>query len=180
MEDPSKAVLAEKFEKHITVLDERLRKLKKLSMPPETSLPGLLRLPIEIRLQIYYYCIPRKCIIDVANPRFNTQWFSVDRILDFKAVLDDTDSENLLDDTDSEDVQDSEDVLVDMNLDDPQDEMCLNAVQKLHSLGEDFDGTQDETSLEFVQDLEDNILCGTILEYEECNVHLSSDYWNPT
>jgi hypothetical protein len=112
MEDLSRAMLAEMFKKRIAVLDEELGRLKKLNMPPETSVPGLLRLPIEIRLQIYYYCVPRKRIIDVANPRFNTQWYSVDRILDFKAVRDDTESENLLDQTDSEDVQDLEDNLL--------------------------------------------------------------------
>ncbi|KAF2464205.1 uncharacterized protein BDR25DRAFT_97177 [Lindgomyces ingoldianus] len=51
-----------------------------------------------------------------------------------------------------------------MNLDNPRDETCLNAVQKLDSLREDFDGTQDKTILESVRNLEGKIL----------------DYWNPT
>lgn len=128
-------------------------------MPPESSVPSLLRLPIEIRLQIYYYCIPRKRIVEVANPRFNTQWFSMDRTLGFKAVRNDTDSENLFGDTDSD------------------DEWGFNAVRNLNFL-DDADITQDETSLDDVQDLED-VSYDPIIEWEDCNLRLNSDYWNP-
>ncbi|OBT39738.1 hypothetical protein VE00_09850 [Pseudogymnoascus sp. WSF 3629] len=34
------------------------------------QMPGLLRLPLELRNQIYYYLIPTKRIIEVPNPRF--------------------------------------------------------------------------------------------------------------
>jgi hypothetical protein len=34
------------------------------------QMPGLLRLPLELRNQIYHYLIPIKRIIDVSNPRF--------------------------------------------------------------------------------------------------------------
>jgi hypothetical protein len=33
-------------------------------------MPGLLRLLLELRNQIYYYLIPTKRIIEVSNPRF--------------------------------------------------------------------------------------------------------------
>ena len=32
-------------------------------------MPGLLRLPLELRNQIYHYLIPMKRIIEVSNPR---------------------------------------------------------------------------------------------------------------
>jgi hypothetical protein len=40
----------------------------------------LFRLPFEIRLQIYHYCIvlPAKRVIEVGRPRFNTSWPFVD------------------------------------------------------------------------------------------------------
>jgi hypothetical protein len=57
---------------------EELEMLRTLPKPPAT---GLLHLPIEIRLQIYYYCIPRKRIIEATNPRFN-QFSFVDPIPD--------------------------------------------------------------------------------------------------
>lgn len=62
--------------------------LEKLRTPPEAPATGLLRLPMEIRLQIYSYCIPRKRIIAVTFPRFNTQYPFLDRILDFNDVQD--------------------------------------------------------------------------------------------
>ncbi|KAF2804523.1 uncharacterized protein BDZ99DRAFT_397596 [Mytilinidion resinicola] len=49
--------------------------LEKLRLPPKTPAPtGLLRLPFEILLQIYYHCIPRKRIIEVAHLCFIPQW----------------------------------------------------------------------------------------------------------
>jgi hypothetical protein len=36
--------------------------------PPEARATGLIRLPMEIRLQIYYYCIPRQRVIPVMLP----------------------------------------------------------------------------------------------------------------
>ena len=33
-------------------------------------MPDLLRLPLELRNQIYYYLIPTKRIIELPNPRF--------------------------------------------------------------------------------------------------------------
>ncbi|KAH6678669.1 hypothetical protein B0J14DRAFT_583236 [Halenospora varia] len=40
------------------------------SVPSHVPLTGLLRLPYEIRLQIYHYCIPRKRTIEVWCPQF--------------------------------------------------------------------------------------------------------------
>jgi hypothetical protein len=66
MEDHSRVALLEMFRKRIEVLNARLETLKKLSAPLEAPPPprvppvGLLRLPFEIRLQIYHYCIPRE------------------------------------------------------------------------------------------------------------------------
>ncbi|KAF2684428.1 hypothetical protein K458DRAFT_388897 [Lentithecium fluviatile CBS 122367] len=64
MENLNRTELAERFKKRLTVLDENLEKLKKLLEPPEAPPTGILRLPIEIRLEVYYYCIPRKQVID--------------------------------------------------------------------------------------------------------------------
>jgi hypothetical protein len=46
---------------------EMVEKLMPFKAPAPT---GLLSLPIEIRLQIYYHCIPRKRIIHVGWPSF--------------------------------------------------------------------------------------------------------------
>ena len=60
MEDPSTAVLLELFRKRMDVLNTRLEMLEQLSaplkapLPPPVSPTGLLRLPFEIRLQIYH------------------------------------------------------------------------------------------------------------------------------
>jgi hypothetical protein len=78
MEDT--AVLIELFRKRIDVLNTRLERLRQLSAPlkapppPPLSPTGLLRLPFEIRLQIYHYCIPRKYVIEVGNPCFYIRW----------------------------------------------------------------------------------------------------------
>jgi hypothetical protein len=75
MESDGRAALAERFERRIKVLRERIEMLEKLILPPKAPAPtGLLRLPIEIRLQIYYHCIPRKRIIEVVHPRFVPQY----------------------------------------------------------------------------------------------------------
>jgi hypothetical protein len=50
---------------------EMLEKLMPLNAPAPTN---LLLLLIEIHLQIYYHCIPRKRIIHVAYPRCITQF----------------------------------------------------------------------------------------------------------
>jgi len=90
MEDPSIAVLSELFRKRIDVLSTRLEMLKQLSAPPPVSPTGLLRLPLEIRLQIYYYCIPRKYVIEVSNPRFHIGWpyEEKDQTVDLEDALD--------------------------------------------------------------------------------------------
>lgn len=100
MENLNTAVLAEMFGKHLVVLRENLERLEKLRTPPEAPATGLVRLPIEIRLEIYYYCIPRKRIIEVIAPRFNTQWSLLDRNVDFEDVQEET---SLGDDPDLED-----------------------------------------------------------------------------
>lgn len=73
--------MTEKFSKSLDVFCTRLEKLQNLCASPEKAPPlspvtpaGLLRLPFEIRLQIYYYCIPRKRVIEVSWPRFYIGW----------------------------------------------------------------------------------------------------------
>jgi len=95
MGNPSKTELLEMFRKHIEVLDARLEILKKLSPPleapplPRVPPPGLLRLPFEIRLQIYRYCIPRKHVVEVSSPRFYIGWpyVGVDHTLGSEDIL---------------------------------------------------------------------------------------------
>jgi hypothetical protein len=50
----------------------------------------LCRLPFEIRLQIYHYCIPRKYVIRVSSPRFYIQrlFQEKDYPVDLENVLD--------------------------------------------------------------------------------------------
>lgn len=107
MEDSSTAVLLELFRKRLDVLNTRLEMLKQLSAPlkapPLSTIPpaGLLRLPFEIRLQIYHYCIPRKRVIEVSMPRFYSGWpyEEVDRTLDFERGPDFEDNTLELEDT---------------------------------------------------------------------------------
>lgn len=84
MENPSTAALAEEFRKRQVVLCENLERQEKLRTPSEAPATGLLSLPIEIRLEIYYYCIPRKRIIDVISPCLNPQRSLLDSTLDFR------------------------------------------------------------------------------------------------
>lgn len=67
MENLNRAALADMFRKCLIVPSEKLENLEKLRTPPEAPATGLLCLPFEIRLQIYYYCIPRKRIIEVIS-----------------------------------------------------------------------------------------------------------------
>ena len=80
MEDISTALL-ERFSKHLEKLNKLLENLKNLDASLKRTYPlprvtptSLLDLPFEIRLQIYCYCIPRKCIIGVSHPRFPIGW----------------------------------------------------------------------------------------------------------
>ena len=50
------------LKKRLVVLNVNLEKSEKLRAPLDTPPTGLLRLPSEIRLRIYHYCIPRKRI----------------------------------------------------------------------------------------------------------------------
>lgn len=96
MEDLSTDLSIELFRKRLDVLNMRLETLKHLSVPlkatppPPVSPTGLLRLPFEIRLQIYHYCIPRKYVINVGDPRFYTQrsYEGKDHTVDFKDEMD--------------------------------------------------------------------------------------------
>jgi hypothetical protein len=78
MEDT--AVLLELFRKRLDVLNRRMEILQQFSAPlkvpppPPLSPSGLLRLPFEVRLQIYHYCIPHKYVIEVSDPRFYIRW----------------------------------------------------------------------------------------------------------
>jgi hypothetical protein len=72
MED---AALLEMFKKRLVVLNANLEKLEKLHAPPDPPPTGLLRLPFEIRLQIYHYCIPRKRVtVDHASIQVGHSW----------------------------------------------------------------------------------------------------------
>ncbi|KFX96662.1 hypothetical protein O988_05224 [Pseudogymnoascus sp. VKM F-3808] len=59
-----------RFRKRIVALKAHIEKLERLRTPPT----GLLRLPFEIRLQIYGYCIPQKRVIEVIQPYFDTSF----------------------------------------------------------------------------------------------------------
>ena len=87
----NKAVLPERFSKRPEVRRENFIKLEMLRTPLKAPTTGLLRLPPEIRLQIYHYCIPRKRVIEASNPSFNTHYYSPNRILDFEDVQDKAD-----------------------------------------------------------------------------------------
>lgn len=67
MEIDSEISSAERVEKRVKVSNECIEKPEsphtRFKAPPASS---LLRLPIELRLQIYHYCIPRGSIIEVA------------------------------------------------------------------------------------------------------------------
>lgn len=81
--------LAEMFRKRLVVLKASLERLEKLCAPSEAPATGLLRLPFEIRLQIYHHCIPRKRLVDVSNPYFSPERPSVDST----STVEDGDSE---------------------------------------------------------------------------------------
>ncbi|KAL5344205.1 hypothetical protein ACLOAV_010823 [Pseudogymnoascus australis] len=70
MDETSRADLLERFRKRIVALNAHIEKLERLRTPPT----GLLRLPFEIRLQIYGYCIPQKRVIEVIQPYFDTSF----------------------------------------------------------------------------------------------------------
>ena len=81
MGDLSTAVLLEQFDKHMEVLRGRIEKMKGISATLESTPPlprtkpiGLFDIPLETRLQIYNYCIPRKRIVEVSDPRFHVRW----------------------------------------------------------------------------------------------------------
>lgn len=73
MEDSRTNDLIERLEGRRGVLIKGLRR------PPEVPCPGLLRLPLELRLQIYQYCIPQKRIVDAVYPCFRYESPFVDR-----------------------------------------------------------------------------------------------------
>ena len=101
MPQASKTVLLERFTEFVKVREERLNKLESIGTTrkeaqPLPELAGLFRIPLEIRWQIYRYCIPRKRIVEVSFPRFSIGWTSQeDGMSDFEEVRDspDTDSE---------------------------------------------------------------------------------------
>jgi hypothetical protein len=73
MDDLNRAALARRFQERLDVLNALLDKLEKLRVAhplPHIPLTGLLRLPFEIRSQIYRHCIPRKRVVDISWPRF--------------------------------------------------------------------------------------------------------------
>lgn len=106
MENPSTALLTEKFSKHLDdALCTRLEEyqsphasLEKVPLLPSVTPTGLLRLPFEIRLQIYYYYIPRKRVIEVSMPSFHIAWlYEVNHTIDVKDALSFDSEEDALD-----------------------------------------------------------------------------------
>jgi hypothetical protein len=79
MEDAALLTL-EMFKKRLVVLNANLEKLEKLRAPLDAPPTSLLRLPFDIRLQIYHYCISCKRVIEASRPRFNTSWLFVDYV----------------------------------------------------------------------------------------------------
>ncbi|KAH9204434.1 hypothetical protein DL95DRAFT_418272 [Leptodontidium sp. 2 PMI_412] len=124
MGDHSTAALSEMFRKRLEVLNANLENLEQLrttrkALPlPPVPRAGLLRLPFEIRLKIYYYCIPRRYVIEVSDPRFYTRWpfEEVDHTLDLEDASDfEDDTVDLEDETlDLEQPQEFEDDPVDL------------------------------------------------------------------
>jgi hypothetical protein len=94
MENANLDQLAERFRKHLVFLKERLERLENLGAPPKTPASCLLRLPFEIRLQIYHYCIPRKRLVEVGSPYFIHQWYSEDHASTFEEDQDDDSEHN--------------------------------------------------------------------------------------
>ena len=47
---------------------------KETQLLPRTNPAGLLTIPAEIRLQIYYYCLPRRRIVVVSTPCFHISY----------------------------------------------------------------------------------------------------------
>lgn len=85
MEEVSSASLAEGCRKRQGALQANPETPERSNTPPTT---GLLRLPFEIRLQIYGYFIPQKQVINVYVPCFSTHWAFLNRVLNFEDVLD--------------------------------------------------------------------------------------------
>ena len=86
---PSTAALAERFETHLRFLDEQVVKPNNISatqketqLLPRTNPAGLLTIPAEIRLQIYHYCLPRRRIVVVSTPCFDTSYLSTHEVDD--------------------------------------------------------------------------------------------------
>jgi hypothetical protein len=95
MDTPSTAVLPERFETHLRVLNEQVVKSNNISatrketqLLPRAESAGLLAIPTEIRLQIYHYCLPRKRVIVVSDPCFDTSYPPTNEADDSPAVED--------------------------------------------------------------------------------------------
>jgi len=134
----NKTVLPERFSKRLVVLRENSDKLEMQHTPPIAPATGLLRLPFEIRLQIYHYCIPRKRVIEATNPGFNTYYYSSNRILDFGDVQDRADlGSTYLEDDDVYDTELGDDVVYDYG---PENHVVYDPTQKFEDyiLSSDF------------------------------------------
>ena len=75
------AVLPGRFETHLDVRDERIKEFRyvsatqmKAQLPPGPQPAGLLTVPVEIRLQFYRYCLPRRRVVAINNPWFLTSF----------------------------------------------------------------------------------------------------------
>ena len=95
MDTASTAVLPERFETHLRVLNEQVVKSNNISatqketqLLPRAESAGLLAIPTEIRLQIYHYCLPRKRVIVVSDPCFDTSYPPTNEADDSPAVED--------------------------------------------------------------------------------------------
>ena len=90
--------------------------------PCEAPENDLLRLPIEIRLEIYYYCIPRKHVVAVCGYRVRRPRFYIPRRCSTHSYSECSDSASSLSDTDLEDAQEETERRVDSELDEDPEE----------------------------------------------------------
>ena len=105
-------------------MEENLEETENPQRPREVPRSDLLRLPLELRLEIYYYCIPRKRLVDICahkvkRPRFHLPSSFSDHSYSESSNSESSLSESSLSDcvTDSEDAQEETDQEGDLKLD---------------------------------------------------------------
>ncbi len=85
------------------------------------QMPGLLRLPLELRNRIYYYLIPTKRIIEVSNPRFT---YTISNKGTIGADIGDLDIEGNLSDSDESCVEQGVEILSRIEMPDGNLSLC--------------------------------------------------------